>query len=556
MKSTPATRGRRFAALTGAGLIAASLLAACGGGVGSGGSGFTTSNGLAVGTVNGFGSIFVGGVRCDDTRAKVGYDSTAGGPETGTPDIKLGQSVEIVFDPASSSCKVLQALVDPELVGSVSSLAPLTVAGQMVLVNGDASLAPPTVFDGYADASGIKVGDRVEVHGRAVMAGSGYAIQASRIERKPATDVWVRAKGVISGLGASQFMLGGLTVRLGSATRLDPGSLVLANGQTVQVWSTAAVAADGSISASAVRRVQRSLDDQQAVRVEGPVSGCSSAPCPMPTLDGLSVDLGGASFVNGSAADVVNGASLRVEGRWDAANSRLRASTASVRSRDLTAGDITLIGAISDYISSSDFSVRGVPVTTTAATLLGAGCTLVPGQIVGVRGQVSTSQVTATAVDCLTLSDGITLDIFGGLLNVDAAAGTFNLSEGPYRSYTLSWDADTVFGAGLGASTLANGKHVGLRAVLTGGKLLVKRMILDAVPTVPAGVTQVFGNFGIAHDLSAGSVTVNKIQMNLVPGTTTMGGTVVEGSPVRTWFFRTGPLQPWTALQVNPVVWN
>jgi hypothetical protein len=80
--------------------------------------------------------------------------------------------------------------------------------------------------------------------------------------------------------------------------------------------------------------------------------------------------------------------------------------------------------------------------------------------------------------------------------------------------------------------------------------------VLDPLPTLPAGVTQVFGNYGIAHDVTAGSLTVNRIQMAIVPGTTTLGGTVVNGTAVRTWFYRTGPLQPWIAVQVTPVVWN
>ena len=47
--------------------------------------------------------------------------------------LKLGQRVEVVFDTTATSCKLLSAAVDPELVGVVSSTAPLTVAG-LVLV--------------------------------------------------------------------------------------------------------------------------------------------------------------------------------------------------------------------------------------------------------------------------------------------------------------------------------------------------------------------------------------------------------------------------------------
>jgi hypothetical protein len=291
------------------------------------------------------------------------------------------------------------------------------------------------------------------------------------------------------------------------------------------------------------------------VRVEGPASGCGT-PCTRPTVDGLPVDLSAASFVVGSAADVVDGAVLRVEGSWDADRSLLVATKAGVRRRDSAAGTVTLIGLVSDFVSSSDFSVRGVPVATDGTTAFGAGCTLVPGQIVGITGTLSQSQVLASRVDCLTLVDGTTLDIFGSLLNVDLSARTFNLSEGPYRTYTLTWDDNTVFGTGVTAASLANGLRVGLRAVLVNGKLLVKRMVADPTPTnIPAGV-QLFGNFGVAHDVTATSLTVNRISMLIVPGTTTVNGPLVDGTAVRTWFYRTGPLQPWTALQVNKVSWD
>ena len=544
-------------------LLSLALLTACGGGggIGSSGTGAAPSTGVASGTVNGFGSIFVAGVRCDDSRAKLTWNTSAGTPETGTPDVKLGQRVEVVFDTTAATCKILQAKVDPELVGVVSSTAPLTVAGQRVLIVTDASTAPATVLDGYADASAIHAGDRVEVHGRPVLLNGQLVVQASRIERRPATDVWVRAKGVIAGLTDTQFTLGGLTVRRDASTRLDPADTAMANGQTVVVWSTAAVANDGSglatITASAIRQAKRNLEALQAVRVEGPVSGCgSTSPCTTPTVDGLTIDLSGAAFVTGTLADVADGRVLRVEGSWDADRGRLVASKASVRLRDTTAGTVTLIGLVSDFVSTSDFNVRGVPVSTDSSTTVAAGCSIAAGQIVGVTGTLSQSQVLASRVDCLTLVDGTTLDIFGGLLNVDLTARTFNLSEGPYRAYTLTWDDDTVFGNGVTASTLANNLRVGLRAVLVDGRLLVKRIAADPTPTnAPAGV-QLYGNFGVAHDVSATSLTVNRITMNIVPGTTTVNGPVVDGTPVRTWFYRTGPLQPWTALQVSKVTWN
>lgn len=543
----------------------AALLTACGGGggaessggIGSGGTG-ATPNGVASGTVGGFGSIFVGGIRCDDTRAKLAFAATTGTPESGTPDLKLGMSVQISFDPASNTCKVLEALVDPEVVGVVTSLSPLTVARQRVVIVTDASVAPPTVLDGYDAAAGIKVGDRIEVHGKGITVSGSAAVQATRIERKPSTDTWVRVKGKISGLTSTQFSLSGLTVKRDGTTRLDPASLVLADGETVVVWSNTPVATDGSITATAIRLARIVPVNQQGVRIEGPVAGCSASPCTQPTLDGVKVDLSGANFVNGAIGDVANGVGLRVEGSFDAARSLLVATKASVRLRDLTAGEVTLIGMVSDYVSATDFSVRGVPVTTNGSTTFAPSCSIAAGTIVTITGQVSESQVVAQAVACPNLTDGITLDVFGALQNVDATAKTFTLSEGAYKNFTFTWDDDTVFGAGLTGPSLANGQRVGLRAVVldvANRKLLVKRMIGDPTPALPPGVTALFGNFGIARDVTAGSLVVNRIQMAIVPGTSVIDDGIVDGTPVRTWFYRTGPLQPWIALKVVKVSW-
>lgn len=551
-------RDRRLPLLAAVFAFIVALLAACGGGdggIGSGGTG--ASSGYAVGTVNGFGSIYVGGVRCDDTRARVGIVTTAGAPAEGTPDVKLGQRVEIEFDPGSAACRVIEARIDPEVVGLVSSVSPLVVAGQRIVVVGDASIAPATVFEGFADASALRVGDRVEVHGqRIVVAGVGIVVRATRIERKPVSDTWVRVRGTISGVTATQFTIGGLVVKRDAGTRIAPAGTTFADGQTVVAWSNTPVAADGSIDASAIRLALRLFADQQQVRVEGPVSGCSATPCTLPKIDGLAVDLSGATFPFGSTADVADGIAMFVEGRWDAARAVLVATRAIVRLRDVNAGDVTLIGLVSDFVSASDFSVRGVPVTTDGSTVVEAGCTVAEGRIIGIRGQIRNAQVVASRIECLALADGLTLDIFGGMLNVDTTAKTFNLAEGPYRVYTLTWDDNTVFGGGLTPQGLADGVRVGLRAVLTDGKLLVKRIVADPLPTNAPGGALYFGNYGIAHDVSATGLTVGRITMNIVPGTTVVNGTVVDGTPVRTWFYRTSILAPWTALQVTAITWQ
>ena len=59
---------------------------------------------------------------------------------------------------------------------------------------------------------------------------------------------------------------------------------------------------------------------------------------------------------------------------------------------------------------------------------------------------------------------------------------------------------------------------------------------------------------GLARDVTAGSLTVGRIQMAIVPGTTNIDSGIVDGTPVRTWFYRSG--LSWVALKVAKVSWN
>ena len=122
----------------------------------------------AVGTVDGFGSTFIGGERCDDVGARIQHDTVDGGPEPAQAELKLGQRVEAELDGSSAACKILVARISPSCGHGHATTSPLTVAGAQVLVNTDPAVGPVTVFDGYDGAADIQAGDRIEVHGKAV----------------------------------------------------------------------------------------------------------------------------------------------------------------------------------------------------------------------------------------------------------------------------------------------------------------------------------------------------------------------------------------------------
>jgi hypothetical protein len=445
-------------------------------------------------------------------------------------------------------------------VGIVSATSPLTVAGAQVLVNSDPLVGPVTVFDGYDSAADIQLGDRIEVHGKAVAVSGGVAVRATRIERKPSTDIWVRVAGVVQNLDASalNFRLGALTVHYGLNTTILPANLALANGQTVVMWSLGPVT-NNTVDARFIRVLRRNFPNRSAVRIEGPVSGCgSTSPCTQFVIDGVSVVINAATqFTIGTPGDVTDGRTLHVRGTFDAANGVLVASAVAVRQRDPNAGVITLIGTVSEFASAggeTDFRVRGVPVSTDTNTVIQAGCTVDDGRLVGVLGHIVGSSVLATRIDCLAApAVGTVVDAYGAVQNLDAAANTFKLTLGPVLSNaTLEWDDHTVFGNGLSAATLANGQFVGVRAVFVGnGRFLLLRVILDDTPPASPTGGLVFGTFGIAHDITASGLVVGRIPM-AITGNTVIRAGVGNGVVVRAWFYRDLINQRWVALLVRP----
>jgi hypothetical protein len=80
---------------SGCGLALVIVFAACGGGVGTGGTGTYT-----YGPITGFGSIIVGGVRFDDSLARVEDDD---GTTRSRSELKLGMTVGIDSDSVASN---------------------------------------------------------------------------------------------------------------------------------------------------------------------------------------------------------------------------------------------------------------------------------------------------------------------------------------------------------------------------------------------------------------------------------------------------------------------
>ena len=387
------------------------LLTACGGGGGSGdaalaggGAGPAPTpasvdrSGNAVGTVTGFGSVFVNGVEYETDGATITRD----GSNALERDLRIGQVVMVTGtrDESGTRGTATRISFDDNVEGPIESIdlagSRFVVLGQTVLV--DAS----TVFDDRiptASLAGLAVGGIVEVSGFVHASGD---ILATRIEPRAAgTEFEVR--GVVSELdaGARRFSLGTLRVDYANATLADFDGAGIANGQLVEVKGTRLVG--GLLAATRIEREGRSLlpGNGQMTELEGFVTRFASA---------TDFEVSGqpvrttatTTYRGGTAASLAFGVKVEVEGNVDAGV--LVARTVHIKSRsnarisgrvqavDAAGGQLTVLGVTIGIDATTQFEDNAD--SRVSSFNLGRIST---GDYVEVRGRAGTGTVDLVA---------------------------------------------------------------------------------------------------------------------------------------------------------------
>ena len=466
-------------------LFVSVLLAGCGGGGGATSSSGSSPNNAAVaafsaGTVTGFGSIIIDGVSHDDSIAQVNQELDPNVPAPGTTtSVKLGMKVESMLD---NQGRMTQLSIQSEVLGKISATAidGFTVAGQSVKVSIDA--AAPTVFEGANSLADLAVGDIVEVHGSRDASGS---IIATRIERKdPGSTLGVRVVGTIANLDATArtFTIAALTVNYSSSTLLPPGA-TLAVGQRVAVWSDAALTGT-TLTAKVVRIKTLQIVDGSNVSIGGRVSGIVLTSLTF-SLGEVKVDASTATFLNGIATDLANGSLVRVTGAWQ--SGKVVANQVSFV-KDKVDATVKLMGAVTDFVSSSSFKLRGVTVDASTATYSGGtALNLADGVMVKIEGLISGGAVKASTVEFVTMStsgkDNENRTFPGAVASYDAQSGTFTLAN---INLQMQINDATKFMNADGGAVLKADFAIGKR-VLVLGNFVNGILIASEVRIVPTG---------------------------------------------------------------------
>ncbi len=377
------------------------LVAACGGGGDTttdspSGAAAPSNVAWAAGTITGFGSIIVNGVRYDDSQARVEKEDDSSSHSSSS--LKLGMSVEVRSsspDDSTGRASASEIRFGSEIVGSISAVdataSTITVLGQVI------DIKPNTVFDdslggGFA---ALKVGQVVEVH--ALLDGTSGHYIATRIEDKPAATAF-RLRGVVSNLSTSAktFNIGAAVISYANVT---PDNLAsdLADGKRVRVLLQPQQA-NGQWVATAVRTGVKRVDNIGDARLRGIVSALTSPQAF--EVDGVRVDASNAKFEPNPAA-VTLGTRVEVKGKTVdgvLVATKVEAESSS-NSRDWR--ETELHGTVSALSTSAKtFVLREVKVDYSAVTEWkdGAEANLADGKRVEVKGEWSSDRRTLKAV--------------------------------------------------------------------------------------------------------------------------------------------------------------
>lgn len=338
--------------LLGAGLLAlgAALAAAgCGGSVGVGGTGS-----YSYAPIEGFGSVYVGGIKYDDSNAILVDED---GASITRDNLHLGMTVEVdggeIGGTDAAPVAVAQRIrTVTEVVGLASgadvAAGTLQVFGQTVVA--DAA----TVFDaGLPNGLGsIGDGAPVEVYGSFDAAANRFL--ASYIGLRPAAPAAWRVRGPVQALDTTA-----RTFRVGAVQfAYDGAQPLLADGAYLRVQAATQPVA-GRFTVTALAPGVRALPDLDRVKLRGSITRYASDTDF--DVGGQPVDARTAQFI-GRPGDLALGKAVVVDGR--SSGGVLIASKVRLDERGGTQGSLTLHGTIGMLdTAAKTFVVRGQKVS-------------------------------------------------------------------------------------------------------------------------------------------------------------------------------------------------
>ncbi len=368
-------------------VLAAAVVAACGGGGGevgtNGSSGVTlvssASKSVATGTVSGFGSIIVNGVRYETSGSNLVRDDDGVSVSCGGDDncgLKLGMEVEIEAgqitrrsddSSATPSSTATRINFGSSILGLVDSIG----TDQWVVLGQTINLTSTTIVSGTAATNSV-----VEVHG--LLDKVTGVITATRIEVKSSSVPAYRLRGQVTDIdtAAGTALLGGQLVSFAGLTN---GLTGLVNGQYIRVKLATTKNGAGAWVAQSIKSNERKLgsdDNGSHSELEGLIESLITTAGVTTgfVVNGSTVTLpsGFSNYEHGGAAGLVVGARVEVEGNVvDGALVPSKIEFKSAKKRSERGSD----DSSSSSSSANEFEFHGAITNLTATTFVLRGVT-------------------------------------------------------------------------------------------------------------------------------------------------------------------------------------
>jgi hypothetical protein len=340
------------------GMAAAVLLASCDGTdvAGIQGSGSPTPA-AAVGSITGFGSVFVNGVEYSTSNAQISIDRQPG-TET---QLHAGQLVTIkgTLNDDGVTGTATDVSFDGDVQGPVTQIDltnnTLVVLGQTVRVTGS------TLFDDTlqpADLTSLQIGSLIEVSGLSNGAGE---VVASRVDLKSAGSN-LQVKGTIGSLNtiAHTFSINALTVDYSTSSTMP----TLANGNIVEAQG-ATLTTSGALVATHVEVLPGlATTANERLDIDGFITTFTSA---------MSFVLQGQSVVTDANTQLVlHGVTLGPGVEVDVQGTVNASGTLVAKKVETRPQSLSLVRGLVDSVTaaSNTLSVLGVNITASASTEL------------------------------------------------------------------------------------------------------------------------------------------------------------------------------------------
>ncbi|MHA7817758.1 MAG: DUF5666 domain-containing protein [Pseudohaliea sp.] len=388
------------------------------------------------GSITGFGSVFVGGVKFETDDAEIIID----GEPASERDLAVGMVVLLdgTVNGDGTTGTANRIIYDDELTGPIESIEAsadgdallLVVLGFNVIVERTGTVFDDVTFDTLA------VDDVVEVSG---FPQEGNRLRATRIERKddfvPGSTA-VALEGIARNVTADSFTIGAVTVD-SSGAFIDEDDGALADGVRVEVYGTLA---DGVLTATEVDTEDgpaAGLAEGDTVSVEGAVSAYVDDNSFR--VRGLPVDASGATR---SPADLAlaDGAIVQVSGTWD--GQRLLAERiGSRRGRIEIEGPVATVDSENGLIDIA-LAAGTISVATNQGTRLDDDRgdidrltlgDIVPGDFLEIEAYLEGERLIATVIDREETDDEVLqapVERFNAGTAITLLGVTFTVSEG------------------------------------------------------------------------------------------------------------------------------